>query len=191
MIFDGLSPESRLIIFGMKSSIELENQAAAHIAGLMAAAARTAPKTRGMDNIVVLSIDDKESKERIMQKMREVAARENRGFMERDAKSIAASPVLLVIGVASNPAGLDCGYCGFPTCEAMKNAGAVCSFNSFDLGIAVASAADIAGRFHIDNRLMFSIGRACLDLGFFENKVKQALGIPLSITGKNPFFDRQ
>ncbi|MGH7993136.1 MAG: DUF2148 domain-containing protein [Limisphaerales bacterium] len=38
---------------------------------------------------------------------------------------------------------------------------------------------------------MFSIGRACLDLGLFEPKVKQALGIPLSVTGKNPFFDRK
>jgi uncharacterized ferredoxin-like protein len=27
-------------------------------------------------------------------------------------------------------------------------------------------------------------------LGVFGPKVKQALGIPLSVTGKNPFFDR-
>jgi uncharacterized ferredoxin-like protein len=53
------------------------------------------------------------------------------------------------------------------------------------------SAAEVAGRFHIDNRIMYSIGRACLDLGIFGPKVKQALGIPLSVTGKNPFFDRK
>jgi hypothetical protein len=37
----------------------------------------------------------------------------------------------------------------------------------------------------------YSIGRACLDLGLFGPKVKRALGIRRSITGKNPFFDRQ
>jgi uncharacterized ferredoxin-like protein len=42
----------------------------------------------------------------------------------------------------------------------------------------------------MDNRVMFSIGRACLDLRWFDETVKQALGIPLSVTGKNPFFDR-
>ena len=30
-----------------------------------------------------------------------------------------------------------------------------------------------------------------MDLGFLGPKVKQALGIPLSVTGKSPFFDRQ
>ena len=54
----------------------------------------------------------------------------------------------------------------------------------------MASAAEVAGRFHVDNRVMYSIGRASLDLGLLGPKVKQALGIPLSVTGKNPFFDR-
>jgi uncharacterized ferredoxin-like protein len=38
---------------------------------------------------------------------------------------------------------------------------------------------------------MYSIGRAAMDLGLFSKDVKQALGIPLSVTGKNPFFDRK
>jgi uncharacterized ferredoxin-like protein len=38
---------------------------------------------------------------------------------------------------------------------------------------------------------MYSIGRASLELGLLGPKVKQALGIPLSVTGKSPFFDRQ
>lgn len=38
---------------------------------------------------------------------------------------------------------------------------------------------------------MFSIGHACLDLRWFDETVKQALGIPLSVTGTNPFFDRR
>ena len=69
-------------------------------------------------------------------------------------------------------------YCGKPSCEALEEADGVCAFNSIDLGIATASAAEAAGRFHVDNRVMFSIGRACLDLGLFGPKVEQALGIP-------------
>ena len=75
--------------------------------------------------------------------------------------------------------------------RALELAGGTCVFNSIDLGMATMSAAEVAGRFHIDNRIMYSIGRACLDLGMFGPKVKQALGIPLSVTGKNPFFDRK
>jgi uncharacterized ferredoxin-like protein len=55
----------------------------------------------------------------------------------------------------------------------------------------MTSAVAMASGLHIDNRMMYSIGRACLDLGLFGKDVKQALGIPLSITGKNPFFDRK
>jgi uncharacterized ferredoxin-like protein len=42
-----------------------------------------------------------------------------------------------------------------------------------------------------DNRIMYSIARACIDLKLFSQTVKQALGIPLSATGKSPFFDRK
>jgi uncharacterized ferredoxin-like protein len=96
-----------------------------------------------------------------------------------------------VIGVEANTAGLNCGFCGHPTCESLEAANGICSFNSIDLGIATASAAEVAGRHHVDNRVMYSIGRASLDLGLLGSKVKQALGIPLSVTGKNPFFDRK
>lgn len=175
----------------MKTATELEQQAAVQVAALMAAAARTSPKTRGIDNIRVLAIDDEPGKQRIIAKMKEIARMENRPSMERDANNIAAAPALLVIGAETNPAGLNCGFCGQATCESLEAAGGVCVFNSIDLGIATCSAAEIAGRFHVDNRVMYSIGRACLDLRLFGGKVKQALGIPLSITGKNPFFDRK
>lgn len=174
----------------MKNSKELEDQAALAVAGLMASAARTAPKTRGVDNITVLAVDDSETKLRVIEKMREIARRDGFQFFERDAGSIATAPVLLVIGVACNPVGLNCGYCGFATCEALKAADAVCAFNSFDLGIAISSAASVANQFHVDNRVMYSIGRACLELNLLGESVRQALALPLSITGKNPFFDR-
>ncbi len=87
----------------MTTSNELEKQAALQIAALMAAAARTAPKTRGVDNIQVLAIDDEPTKKKLIAKMREIA----------------------------------------------------------------------------------------VQLKFFDSNVRQALGIPLSVTGKSPFFDRK
>lgn len=165
--------------------------AARQVAALMLAAARTAPKTRGIDNIKTIAIDDEPTRRKLVAKMREIARKEDRPSVARDAGNIENSPAIVVIGVESNTAGLNCGFCGKPSCDALEDAGGVCSFNSIDLGIATASAAEVAGRFHVDNRVMFSIGRACLDLKLFGPKVKQALGIPLSVTGKSPFFDRQ
>ena len=175
----------------MKRSDQMEKEAALHVASLMAAAARTAPKTRGIDNIEVIAIDDEATKTKLINKMKEIAKAEARPSLERDSNSIAASPVLVVIGVKANPAGLNCGFCGYPTCSALSKSEGICSYNPMDLGIAAASAAAIANQFHIDNRLMYSIGRASLDLKLFSNTVKQAIGIPLSVTGKNPFFDRK
>jgi uncharacterized ferredoxin-like protein len=175
----------------MKTSVELEKSAALQVATLMAAAARTAPKTRGIDNIKTLAIDDEPTRRKVVAKMREIAAKETRPSFARDAGNIENSPAVVVVGVEANTAGLNCGFCGQPSCEELEEADGVCAFNSIDLGIATGSAAEVAGRFHMDNRIMFSIGRACLDLGLLGPKVKQALGIPLSVTGKNPFFDRQ
>jgi uncharacterized ferredoxin-like protein len=174
----------------VKTSAELEVAAAIQVAALMVAAARTAPKTRGMDNIKTAAIEDEPAKRQLIARMREIAASEDRPGLARDAGNIERALAVVIIGVESNAADLNCGFCGKPSCEALREADGVCAFNSIDLGIAVASAAEMAGRFHVDNRVMYSIGRAALDLGWLGPKVKQALGIPLSVTGKNPFFDR-
>jgi uncharacterized ferredoxin-like protein len=174
----------------MKTSAELEQSAAQQVAALMAAAARTAPKTRGIDNIRTVAIDDEPTRQKLVAKMREIAAKESRPGMARDAGNIERSPAIVVIGVESRSAGLNCGFCGKPTCEEMEKTGGICTFNSIDLGIATASAAEVAGRMHVDNRVMYSIGRASLDMGLLGPKAKLALGIPLSVTGKSPFFDR-
>lgn len=175
----------------MKRSRELEINASLLAAELMSAAARTAPKTRGIDNIEIVVIDDKRNKTRLLDKMKNISRSENRPSFMRDADSIAGSPLILAIGVKSNPAGLDCGFCGYKRCKELKRSKGICAYNSIDLGIAVTSAAEMACRLHIDNRIMYSIGRACLDLKIFPKTVKQALGVPLSVSGKNPFFDRK
>jgi uncharacterized ferredoxin-like protein len=175
----------------MKTSPDLETAAALHVATLMAGAARTAPKTRGIDNIKMVVVDDAPAKQRLVATMRDIGTKESRPSLVRDAGNIEASPALVVIGVEANPAGLNCGFCGQPTCEALEAAGGICAFNSIDLGIAICSAAATASRFHVDNRVMFSIGRACRELRLFGESVRQILGIPLSVTGKSPFFDRK
>src|SRR5690349_19083550 len=114
----------------MKSSSELEQIAALQVASLMAAAARTAPKTRGLDNIQVLAIEDAPTKERLISKMRELARTENRPTFERDAKCVEASLAVVLIGVEAKPAGINCGFCGHTRCEEITPANGVCAFNS-------------------------------------------------------------
>jgi hypothetical protein len=57
-------PPARLYFSAMKTSVELEKSAALQVATLMVAAARTAPKTRGIDNIKTAAIDDEPTKQK-------------------------------------------------------------------------------------------------------------------------------
>jgi uncharacterized ferredoxin-like protein len=59
-----------------------------------------------------------------------------------------------------------------------------------DVGIALGSAVSVAADHRVDTRIMFTIGKAALTLGFLDG-VYQAYGLPLSATGKSPFFDRK
>jgi uncharacterized ferredoxin-like protein len=175
----------------MQTTVQLEQDAARQAGAFMLAAARTAPKTRGIDNIQTVLVTEEPERGKLVAKMREIAELENRPSLARDAGNIENSPAIVVIGVTANPSKLNCGFCGYQTCDALTAAHGACAFNAIDLGIAATSAAEIAGRFHFDNRIMYSIGRAALDLRIFGPDVRQALGIPLSVTGKSPFFDRK
>jgi len=159
------------------------------VAEFMCAAARTAPKTRGIDNLVIVILD-KAEREKVIAKMKEIAKRDSRPSCERDAGNIAGTGHIVVIGTKKIPVGLNCGFCGYPTCEELGKTKGVCAYNAMDLGIALGSSAALASRFHIDNRLMFSIGKAAIELGLLGENIIQAIGVPLSATGKNPFFDR-
>ncbi len=168
---------------------DIKGEALKDIAESMCVAARTAPKTRGRDNlrIVILTADEKK---RVSSRMTKIAKRDNRPSCERDAGSIKGSDHIVVIGTKKDPLGLDCGFCGYPSCSALAKTRGVCAYNAMDLGIALGSSASLAGRFHIDNRLMYSIGKAAIEEGILGKDTVQAIGIPLSATGKNPFFDR-
>jgi uncharacterized ferredoxin-like protein len=56
------------------------------------------------------------------------------------------------------------------------------------MGIAVGSAVKVASMHNIDNRIMYRAGMAAKKLGFIDADI--AIGIPLSVTGKNIYFDR-
>ena len=72
----------------------------------------------------------------------------------------------------------------------MKKAGTNCVFNVTDLGIAVGSAVSIAADNRIDHRVMYSAGKGALKEGMLPADVKIAYGIPLSISSKSIYFDR-
>lgn len=166
-----------------------EQKAIEQVANLMCAAARTAPKTRGIDNLETIIVK-KEKIVRIAKLMQKTAKSESRPSFMRDAQNILKCETIVLIGTKIKPIGLNCGFCGFKNCDLAEKHNVICCYNSLDLGIAAGSAVGTASLFHIDNRIMYSVGKTAMELGFFTKNVKIALGIPLSTTGKNIFFDR-
>lgn len=162
------------------------------IAMNMALAARTAPKARGTDNLEILVATDNELKI-LAEHMQQISDRDKVAFFKRDAENVLQSSAVLLIGTRYKALGLkNCGWCGWHTCEEKeKHPEHPCAYNLNDLGIAIGSAVAMAADNRIDNRIMFSVGKAALELKWFSNDVKAAFGIPLSATNKNPFFDRK
>jgi len=171
-------------------SKEIEERAAGYIADLMCAAARTAPKAKGIDNLVTMIVKGRE-KDQIAEEMRSIAKSSGMQFFDRDAKCVEKAASLVLMGQRLKPIGVSpCGYCGYENCGENAKKSGICAIGIGDLGIAVGSAVSVAALHHIDNRVMFSIGRAALNLGIFEEEIQIAYGIPLSISGKSPFHDR-
>ena len=167
-----------------------EARALETVAELMCLAARTAPKARGRDNLHV-AVFRGDAKSRVTARMRRVAADHDVGFFARDADNCDAAALVVVVATRLEPLRIPhCGFCGFGDCAGCLEAGGVCAFNSGDLGIALGSAAAVAARHHADNRMMFSFGKSAIEAGELPPEVRIAVGIPLSATGKSPFFDR-
>lgn len=156
----------------------------------MVAAARTAPKGSGVDKIVALILDG-EDKKNLSNEMRKLSKLPGIEFCARDGANVDGSHCIVLIGVKNVPLGLDqCGFCGFGDCAGSEKAGSLCAFNTTDLGIAIGSAVSIAADNRIDNRVMFSAGKAALSLGLMGENVTVCFGIPLSTHTKNICFDR-
>ena len=173
-------------------SYYMEEQAALHTAEKMCAAARTAPKAHGKDIIhtFVLTGDEKEE---LAKKMEAVGERLMGDKMPtwygRDAANVRKANAVVIIGADRKPLGVpNCGYCGFGDCKGCENAGGNCAVAYVDLGIAVSSAVSAASNDYVDCRIMFSIGKTVAEMDFTPDCFW--LGIPISISGKNIFFDR-
>ena len=177
-----------------------EQEAVRTIANLMVVSARTAPKGKGVDTIVsrILTGSDLSS---LSAEMEAIGDRIGFQFFLRDAKNIAASSACVLIGCrGTEHVGLNCGGCGHLTCRDMITAfnsrpdntlfqGPVCAIRMADLGIAIGSAVKTAQIHNADNRVFFSGGVAALSMGLLPG-CTTAYAIPLSVTGKNIFFDR-
>lgn len=172
------------------TSQEAEQRAVKQIADLMCAAARTAPKARGVDGLVTLILDGKD-KDVLSCELRRIAQQSGTQFFERDANCLDKAALVVLLGQKVKPLGVKpCGFCGYDDCAACAKGTGICAISTGDLGIALGSAVSIAAYQHVDNRVMFSLGKAAVSLGLLGEDVKIAYGIPLSISGKNPFFDR-
>ncbi|MCX6230887.1 MAG: DUF2148 domain-containing protein [Bacteroidetes bacterium] len=161
------------------------------VAAQMLTAARTAPKARGIDNLVLAVVTD-ESIKLLSEKMVEIGERDGRQFFLRDAENILNAEAVVLIATTVKANGLNCGLCGYKGCsQKNENVEAPCAFNMNDLGIAIGSAVSVAADHRVDNRVMYSIGKAAKELQFLGVEASIIFGIPLSASGKSPFFDRK
>lgn len=176
--------------------VNCEKEAVNRMALEILAAARTAPKAKGFDNIVTYLLEGDEV-EKVAAAMEDLAGKLG-AFLIRDAENLRNSDAVVMIGLKeSRPIGLNCGTCGFDTCAEFKAhpktkeapfTGPVCSVKSVDLGIALGSAAAKAKDMCLDNRIMYSAGAAACKMGMIDAEC--AYAIPLSMSGKSIYFDR-
>ncbi len=185
----------------MNPIVESENgerEAVLGVAKLALVAARTAPKSGGIDDILTIIVHGKE-KDAIASKMEEMAEERKIEGFTRDAKNLRDSDAVILIGVrGSKSFGLNCGACGYRNCKEFDEIqkemredflGPTCLFKALDLGIALGSAAKTASMLNTDNRMMYRVGTAALKLNLLP-EATVAMGIPVSARGKNIYFDR-
>lgn len=129
-----------------------------------------------------------------------------------DATTVERSGGLILVGVKGKTTlNFNCTMCGFENCAAFRAhdernkksspaiAGPFCILKIWDLGIAISSAAKTASMLNVDNRIMYRIGVAVLQAprvkkiflkGQRSDHINPILGLPLSASGKNIYFDR-
>ena len=170
---------------------QVREQNIRQVAEQMMLAARTAPKGRGRDTLFITAVYG-ESLAKIADKMEEMGKNNDVAFFIRDALNVRASQAVVFIGTRIEALGLShCGMCGMHTCEQKLTAPEVpCTMNTVDLGIAIGSAVSVASDHRVDNRVMFSAGKAAIALDLFGERISVAFGIPLCCSAKSPFFDR-
>ena len=161
------------------------------IANQMLTAARTAPKGRGRDTLLLGKLSGSDLS-LLADKMDEIADRTGLKFFNRDANNIRNSQTVIVMATRIDPLQMpSCGYCGHGTCTGkLEFPDVPCAFNTIDLGIAMGVAVSVAADHRVDNRVMYSAGQAVKELNLLNEPCGPALCIPLSISPKSPYFDR-
>lgn len=152
------------------------------------AAARTAPKSKGIDIIEIAAVEGNDIKV-LSEKTRELGEQNGMKFFFRDAENILSAEVVIIVGTHSAVQNLNCGHCGYSTCES-KPKKVPCTLNSIDVGIALGSACSAAADLRLDTRVMFSAGLAAQELDWLKG-CRSVFAIPVSASSKNPFFDRK
>jgi uncharacterized ferredoxin-like protein len=174
------------------NSNAIEEQAILNAAAKICTAARTAPKGKGLDYLetMVLTGSDKDALADTMQRMGEEYGM---GFFIRDAGNVRASGAVVLFGMRENKRDLNdiCGYCHFKNCADCAANNGVCAFDAVDIGIAIGSAAAAAADERVDSRVLFSAGRAALESKLMGDGVSMIFALPISISGKSPYFDRK
>ncbi len=169
---------------------DMENKAIKIVASLMLAAAKTAPKERGINSLVSLVVDGKEQ-QALADEMRKIGSNTKQDYFLRDANGIEKASCVILLGATNKYHKVaHCGIYGVQNCGNAKRLGVMCAYNIGDLGIAIGSAVTVAKNHNIDNRIMFSAGKAAENLKYFTDDVTLIYAIPLSISEKNPFYDR-
>lgn len=171
---------------------EISTKSILNTAYKMCIAARTAPKAKGRSTLEINILTGDEINI-LAKKMYEIGEESNTDFFKRDSGNMNFAEAIVLIGTEIKSLGLNeiCQYCGFKNCvEKDKHPSIPCAFNTGDLHLAIGSAVSVASLDYVDNRIMFSIGKAAIKLGLFQKNIKIAMGIPLASLSKNPFFDR-
>lgn len=164
------------------------------VADLMAISARTAPEARGQDYVVTKVIEGEDCLAMAEEMVRSGEKTGKRNF-DRDAANVRNSPVILLISIKdAKTVGLDCSACGAEKCIKPNTyegdfSGPQYALRLLDMGIAPGSAVRTASLLNVDNRIMYRAGVAARQMGLIEADV--VMGIPLSATGKNIYFDRE
>lgn len=168
---------------------EIAVEGVKRIAEQLMNAAMTAPKTQGVNNLLIAYADQEECK-RIADKMAEMTREENYPpYFARDSKDVRICAGMLLIGTRYRPLGdSKCGLCGFANC-ALKPKEAPCAFNTIDLGVALGSVVSGLSDAHIDNRILNSAGSAARALGLMP-EADVLLAVPMDVRHKNHFYDR-
>jgi uncharacterized ferredoxin-like protein len=178
---------------------EQEREGVLETANLMVVAARTAPKSGGVDDVFTAVVVGPEIGF-LADDMEKMGAERNVKEWTQQAPEVRNSDAVVLIGVRGTKRYVtNCGACGYGSCKEFEKAekklrqdfeGPTCIFKALDLGVAVCSAAKLASVFNVDNRIFYRIGAAAKRLHYMP-EASIIMGIALSAKGKNPYFDRK